>query len=136
MKQEIALTVDMVVLDNPNNNSKILLIKRKNEPYKDKWALPGGFLDEDELIEIGAKRELQEETGLQVDSVRQIGVFDKVDRDPRGRTISIAFLATAPKSQTALAADDAADAKWFSLNDLPALAFDHKEIIEKAMSLT
>lgn len=135
MKQEIALTVDTVVLDITNNNSKILLIKRKNEPYKDKWALPGGFLDDDELIAMGAKRELQEETGLQVDSVRQIGVFDKVDRDPRGRTISIAFLANAPKGQTAIAADDAADAKWFSLNDLPALAFDHKEIIEQAMRL-
>tara|TARA_R100001369_G_scaffold20091_1_gene36804 strand:+ start:309970 stop:310392 length:423 start_codon:yes stop_codon:yes gene_type:complete len=131
MKQEIAVTVDAVVLNNQNNKPKVLLIKRKNDPFENKWAIPGGFLEKDENLEYGAKRELEEETGLKINTLIQLKTYGEVDRDPRGRTISIAFIAIT-QQQEVKAADDALEAKWFDLKELPSLAFDHSEILEDA----
>tara|TARA_R100000935_G_C2786162_1_gene143846 strand:- start:508 stop:933 length:426 start_codon:yes stop_codon:yes gene_type:complete len=132
MKQEIAVTVDAVVLNSANNKPEILLIKRRNQPFKNKWALPGGFLEKDETLEYGAKRELEEETGLRINTLIQLKTYGAVDRDPRGRTISIAFIAVTNRHQEVKAADDALEAKWFDLQDLPGLAFDHSQILDDA----
>jgi 8-oxo-dGTP diphosphatase len=134
-KQNIAVTVDAVIFYRKADILKVLLIKRKNEPFRDQWALPGGFLEENETLAEGAKRELEEETGLKLEKLQQIGAFGTPGRDPRGRTISIAFLALIDAEAKVKASDDAVDSKWFSFNDLPDLAFDHREIISEANSL-
>ena len=134
-KQEIAITVDSVVLSNTNNSFKVLLIKRKKDPFKDQWALPGGFIEEGEDLEQAAMRELLEETGVKIESMEQIRAFGKPGRDPRGRMISIAFLSRIFSEETLKPGDDAKDAAWFDLNELPELAFDHEEIIAAARRL-
>ena len=134
-KQNIAVTVDAVIFDRKADILKVLLIKRKNEPFRDQWALPGGFLEENETLAEGAKRELEEETGLKLEKFQQIGAFGTPGRDPRGRTISIAFLALIDIEAKVKASDDAVDSNWFSFNDLPDLAFDHQKIISEANSL-
>ena len=130
-----ALTTDALILgyDNKNKELKILLIKRKNEPFKNQWAIPGGFVDMNETIEQCAKRELQEETGLSLNNLEQLTVASKIDRDPRGRTISTVFWAIIPIVYNLKANDDAADLQWFNCNNLPKLAFDHDEIIKIAL---
>ena len=132
MKQEIAVTVDAVIFKSQENETEVLLIKRKNDPFKNKWAIPGGFLEENEDLASGAKRELREETGLVVQDLYELKTYGSVDRDPRGRTISIAFIAITQHQQELKAADDAVEAKWFDLQELPSLAFDHSEILEDA----
>lgn len=127
---KIFVTVDIVLC----KSSKILLIKRLKDPFKDCWALPGGFVDENEDLEDAAKRELFEETTIKVDSLQQIGAFGKPFRDPRHHTISIAFYGEVDDDTIAIAADDAKEAYWFQLDDLPELAFDHQEIINKAIN--
>ncbi len=102
---------------------------------KDQWALPGGFLENDERLEDGAKRELEEETGLKVQHMEQVGIFSNPGRDPRGRIISIAFTTSLTHQATVKGSDDAKDANWFNINNLPNIAFDHKEIIEMAVKL-
>ncbi|HEY0091289.1 MAG TPA: NUDIX hydrolase [Flavobacterium sp.] len=129
---KIFVTVDAVVIKGAKSAPEILLIKRGNEPFKDHWALPGGFVDENEDLEKAALRELKEETGLVVSTVEQLKAFGKPFRDPRHHTVSVAFLAFADDDVKAEAADDASDAKWFPLNKLPQLAFDHQEIIDFA----
>jgi 8-oxo-dGTP diphosphatase len=124
-----AVSADVVVLDRRTEQPKILLIQRLHEPFAGQWALPGGFLEMDETLESAAIRELQEETGLIVSQVRQIGAFSAVHRDPRGRVITVAYWAELNDGQTALAADDAKSVHWFELDALPPLAFDHAEII-------
>ena len=109
----------------------MLLIERGREPYKGKWALPGGFIDMDESLETACLRELQEETGIVIDEVKQFKAYGAVGRDPRHRTISVVFYAFIGEEQSALAGDDAAKARWFSLNELPELAFDHGQILEE-----
>lgn len=131
-KQEISITVDAVVF-NTKNELRVLLVQRKKDPFKGKWALPGGFLEQEEGLEAGAKRELEEETGLQVHEMNQIKAFGEPGRDPRGRIISIAFLAVIKEEQEVKANDDASDAQWFSVKDLPDLAFDHYAIIKAAL---
>lgn len=128
-----ALAVDIVVV--ATKTQKLLLIQRKNEPFKGQWALPGGYVEIDETTENAAFRELKEETGVSIDSVKRVDVFDKVDRDPRERTISVAYLATVDDTLPVIAEDDADDVRWFDLHALPALAFDHHDIIAKARSL-
>ncbi len=123
----------MVVFQFRDDAQKILLIKRKHEPFKNHWALPGGFLDMDETLEQAADRELKEETGLIATSRRQIGAFSALDRDPRERVITIAFRMTVANDAVPVAADDASDARWFAINELPELAFDHWAIIESAL---
>lgn len=125
------LTADCVVI---NPHDEVLLIRRGNDPYRGCWALPGGFMEMDETIECCAVRELQEETGLVVaaDDVRLVGVFSRVDRDPRGRTVTAAYGVHLKESHDAVGADDAAEARWFPLSALPPLAFDHADIIAAA----
>lgn len=134
-KQNIAVTVDAVIFYRKVNSLNVLLIKRKNEPFLDQWALPGGFLEENEPMEEGAKRELEEETGLKLKKLQQVGAFGTPGRDPRGRTISIAFVGLIDAEPKLKANDDALEVKWFNLNDLPDLAFDHRGIISEANSL-
>ena len=134
-KHEIAITVDSVVLSNTNNKFKVLLIKRRNEPFKDQWALPGGFIEEGEDLEEAAKRELLEETGVKIKSMEQIRAFGKPGRDPRGRMISIAFLSRIFSEEVLSPGDDAKEAAWYDINNLPELAFDHEEIITAARRL-
>lgn len=129
-----AVTADCVVISK-ESEPKVLLIQRGNEPYKGCWAFPGGFMDMDETTEQCAIRELEEETGLKVSSLQQIGAYSKVDRDPRGRTVTVAYLARVDAPVTVIAQDDAAKAKWFPLSALPPLAFDHEEIMRDAVLL-
>ena len=127
-----AVTVDIIVTKNINNINHILLIERKNQPFKNMWALPGGFIDIDEEIEFAAYRELQEETSLSDIELIQYQTFGKIGRDPRGRTISIIYYGSLQnKNQTIEAGDDAKKAQWFPLDNLPELAFDHIEIIHQ-----
>ena len=131
---KIFVTVDAVIFKMAANDLKLLLVQRKNDPYKGNWALPGGFVDESEDLPVAALRELQEETGLVVNNLQQLGAFGKPGRDPRQHTISIAYTGFADENAQAIAADDAADAQWFSVKSLPELAFDHADIVALALS--
>ena len=126
-----AVTADCVVITK-EEQPKVLLIQRGADPYKGCWAFPGGFMNMDETTEQCAIRELEEETGLRVSDVHQIGAYSKVDRDPRGRTITVAYLAIIDKPVQVTGQDDAAKAEWFPLSALPELAFDHAEIMQDA----
>ncbi len=129
-----AVTVDALIFWLQPQDMQILLIKRKKDPFKGCWALPGGFMDMDETPETAVVRELEEETGLKLEYVVQIGAFGAVDRDPRHRTISIAYMSIINNEAVEVkAGDDAAEACWFSLHDMPLrLAFDHKEVVQQA----
>lgn len=129
-----AVTADVVAITK-ENDPKVLLIQRKFDPYKGCWAFPGGFMDMGETTEQCAIRELNEETGLVYSSMTQIGAYSKVDRDPRGRTLTVAYLAIVDKPLLVNAQDDAAKAEWFYINNLPPLAFDHDEIMVDAIKL-
>ena len=129
----IFVTVDAVVFRQQKITPEILLIKRKNEPFKDNWALPGGFVDEGEDLEDAAIRELEEETSVKISAAEQLRAFGKPGRDPRHHTVSIAFMAFVPENTEAVAADDAKEIGWFAIDDLPTLAFDHAEIIAFAL---
>jgi 8-oxo-dGTP diphosphatase len=132
-----AVTVDCVVfgLDLDQQDLKILLIERKGEPFAAMWALPGGFVGMDETLEQSARRELREETGLSRLYLEQLYTFGDPDRDPRGRVITVAYYALVKLTEHALqAASDALDVGWFSVSDLPALAFDHDKIITTALT--
>ena len=126
-----AVTADCVVITK-EAEPKVLLIQRGADPYKGCWAFPGGFMNMDETTEQCAIRELEEETGLKVSTVRQIGAYSKVDRDPRGRTITVAYLAIIEKPAQVTGQDDATKAEWFPLSALPELAFDHADIMADA----
>ena len=127
-----AFTADCVVITK-EAEPKVLLIERGADPYKGCWAFPGGFLNMDETTEQCAIRELKEETGLEVDKVKEIGAYSKVDRDPRGRTITVAYLAVIDSPCEVIGQDDAAKAQWFPLDALPKLAFDHDDIMSDAI---
>lgn len=129
-----AVTTDCVVFTK-EEEPKVLLIQRGNEPYKGCWAFPGGFMNMEETAEECAVRELKEETGLTVKQIQQIGAYSKVDRDPRGRTVSIAYLAIVDAPTAVSGMDDAAKAAWFPLSSLPDLAFDHQDIMADAIAL-
>lgn len=128
------LAVDIVVIAIVDKERYILLIKRKNNPFRDKWALPGGFVEENEDVLDAAYKELKEETGLkEVNKLYEVGFFSKVGRDPRGRVCSFAFLAMLNEFFPVKADSDAKQANWFKLNELPPLAFDHNQIIQQAI---
>ena len=126
------VTVDAVVFNLSTGKTQVLLINRGKEPYKGKWAVPGGFVDIDEELKDAAARELKEETGLTGVQLEQMRTFGKCGRDPRGRQISIAFIGIATGEQDKICpGDDAAKAKWFDIENLPKdLAFDHDEMIK------
>ena len=127
-----AVTADCVVMTN-EPLPKVLLIQRGADPFKGAWAFPGGFMNMDETTEDCAIRELEEETGLKVTAVDQIGAYSKVDRDPRGRTITVAYLAIIDSPEEVIGQDDAAKAQWFPITELPHLAFDHYDIMQDAV---
>jgi len=127
-----AVTVDVVIVTR-EAKQRVLLIRRKNEPFAGMWAIPGGFVEMDEALEDAARRELLEETGVKTGLLEQIGTFGDPERDPRGRTISVVYLAQVdPEQLKPRAADDAAEVGWHALDRLPPLAFDHKEILRLA----
>ena len=126
-----AVTADIIILRKNNDRHFVLLIERKHPPFEGMWALPGGFLNMDETLEEAALRELQEETGITGVELKQFHTFSKVNRDPRHRTITTVFIGYADDNISPQAGDDAANVKWFDLNELPPLAFDHWEVMEK-----
>ncbi|MHC4194053.1 MAG: NUDIX domain-containing protein [Planctomycetota bacterium] len=129
------VTVDAVVFGFFKNKVKLLLIKRKKEPFKGRWALPGGFVGIDEELEEAVARELVEEAGLADVELEQMHTFGTVGRDPRGRQITVVFMGIAQKGRTRIrAGDDAAEARWFDIEKLPEdLGFDHDEVAEFAL---
>lgn len=128
-----AVTTDVVIFTVRDKQLKLLLIMRKGEPFRGKWALPGGFVQLDEDLEAAARRELAEETGVSGVYLEQLYTFGAVDRDPRERVITVAYYALIASDQVVLqAATDAEAVGWFSMDDLPALAFDHQHIVNKA----
>ena len=129
-----ALTVDCVVFGLDEDELEVMLIRRGLEPFAGRWALPGGFVRLDETLDEAARRELEEETGLRKVYLEQLYTFGAVDRDPRERVVTVAYYALVKLSDHKIrAATDATDAAWFSLSDLPDLAFDHAHILEVAL---
>ena len=126
-----SVTTDCVIFGFDGAKLRVLLVQRGIEPYKGSWAFPGGFLKMNESAEEGALRELQEETGLEGAYIRQFHTFTEPQRDPRERVISIAYYALV-RMQEVKGGDDAADARWFALDEVPQLAFDHDRILRKA----
>jgi 8-oxo-dGTP diphosphatase len=127
-----AVTVDIILVTR-GPRPKVLLIRRKHHPFAGNWALPGGFVDMHETLEAAAHRELREETGLEVKKLEQLYTFGDPGRDPRGRTIAVAYLAVVDRTTLKpFAADDAAEVGWFNLRKPPPLAFDHREILAHA----
>jgi len=129
-----AVTADCIVITR-EAEPKVLLIQRGDEPFKGGWAFPGGFMNMDETTEQCAIRELEEETGLRLLKIQQIGAYSKVDRDPRGRTITVAYLAIVDEPIAVNGQDDAAKAQWFPLSALPELSFDHDDIMQDAIKI-
>ncbi len=133
-----ALTADSVVFAGPAASRRVLLIRRGRPPFEGMWALPGGFLDEYELPEAAARRELAEETGLEIGElpVRLVGVYGERGRDPRGWTVSAVFMADLGETLPEVTGgDDAERAEWHPVDDLPELAFDHARILGHALVL-
>lgn len=135
MYPRISITTDAVIFSLLAGRLAVLLIQRANEPYKNSWALPGGFLEAEESLEEGCRRELKEETGLEIGSLKQVGIYDQTDRDPRGRTITVAFTTKIDKPKIVVGADDAKEARWILIDELDNLAFDHLKIIEHALKV-
>lgn len=128
------LSVDCVIFGFADNKLNVALIQRKKEPFKNHWAIPGGFIEESETLEQGAQRELLEETNIKNVFLEQVHIFSKPNRDPRGRVISCAFYALVnPKAFNILAGQDASHVKWWPINKLPKLAFDHKLIFDTSL---
>ncbi|WP_347173851.1 NUDIX hydrolase [Polaribacter uvawellassae] len=133
-KQSIKLSVDAVVFGYEQGNISVLLIKRKYDPFKGQWAIPGGFVENDESLEDAVERELFEETGIKINYLEQLYTFGKPNRDPRGRVVSIAYFGLVrPNAFKLYASTDAEQAQWFNIKDLPKLSFDHKEILKTAI---
>ena len=133
-KQSIKLTVDSVVFGYKEGEISVLLIKRKYEPFKGKWAIPGGFVKNEESLEQAAERELHEETGVKINFLEQLYTFGKPSRDPRSRIVSVAYFGLLrPDGLKIFASTDAKDVKWFNIKEMPKLSFDHKEILGLAI---
>ena len=126
-----AVTSDCVIFGFDGKELKLLLIERKHDPCKGCWAFPGGFMNIDETVEDCAKRELKEETGLELTNIEQFHTFSDVNRDPRERIITVAFIGLVKPSEV-IGSDDAAKAQWFAIKDIPQLAFDHDHILRIA----
>lgn len=129
-----SVTADSVLFAQKDGQNYVLLIQRGNEPYKGCWAFPGGFLNMDETVAHCAERELEEETGIVLTGMQLVGIYSDVERDPRGRVVTAAYTAMTTMPE-AVASDDAAAAKWWPLNALPKLAFDHEVILADAKNV-
>lgn len=123
-----AVTTDAILISPAKT---VLLIERGREPYKGTWALPGGFIDMDEELDVACQRELEEETGIKLEGLKQFKAFGGVNRDPRHRTISVIFYCFTEAEIQPTAGDDAANARWFPIDDFPELAFDHRLILKE-----
>ena len=135
MQQSIQLSVDAVVFGYESGTISVLLIKRKYEPFKGKWAIAGGFVLENESLEEAVQRELKEETGIEIDYLEQLYTFGNPKRDPRSRVVSVAYFGLIkPSAFKIFASTDAEEVQWFKITELPALSFDHKEILELAIA--
>lgn len=129
-----SVTVDCIIFGLDDDSLKILLIERGGEPFKNYWALPGGFVEMNETLDAAAMRELEEETGIKDTFMEQLYTFGDVARDPRGRVISVAYFALVKLSNYKVtAASDAKRAEWFPINKMPKLAFDHDKIFQMAL---
>jgi 8-oxo-dGTP diphosphatase len=127
-----AVTVDVVIVS-LEKQPRVLLMRRKYDPFAGSWAIPGGFVEMDESLEAAARRELQEETGVKAPRLEQLHTFGDPGRDPRGRTISVVYVGRMSADRVKpRAADDAAEVGWHSLRRLPPLAFDHGQILARA----
>ncbi len=130
-----AFAADAIVFLCEAESTKVLLIERKHEPFAGSWAFPGGFVEIDEEIHDAAKRELEEETGLTNVELEEFKLVGTVGRDPRTRVISVFYIGfTTLENSKVAASDDASKAKWFSINELPPLAFDHSEVMQLALN--
>jgi 8-oxo-dGTP diphosphatase len=128
------VTADAAVFAFVDGRPRLLLIRRKHDPYQGRWALPGGFVEIDEDLPEAVARELAEETGLKDVSLEQLRTFGRPGRDPRGRTITVAYFGIAEKDWDRIqAADDAEHVQWFDIEELPPMAFDHDEIVQCAL---
>ena len=128
-----AVTTDAVVFALREGELRVCLVERRKPPFKGRWALPGGFLEMDERAEAGARRELREETGLAPAALEFLGAYDDPGRDPRGRTISLAFFGVVAPGAEPQGGDDAARAEWAPALTAPPLAFDHDVILADAL---
>ena len=129
-----ALTVDCVVFGLDEGELRVLLVKRGGEPFRGRWALPGGFVQVNETLDEAARRELREETGLEKLYLEQLYTFGDVDRDPRERVVSVAYYVLVKRAEhPAVGASDATEAAWYPVSKTPPLAFDHKKILAVAL---
>lgn len=136
IRQNIKIGADSAVFTRRDGRLMLLLVKRKNQPYQGNWCLPGGFVEDDETLSEAAHRELAEETGLKLppNTMRQFHTFDAIDRDPRFRSLTAAHTALLEEGEYLVAGgDDAADARWWLVDELPQLGFDHPLIVATAM---
>jgi 8-oxo-dGTP diphosphatase len=129
---KLLVTVDIVLFTIRERRLHVLLIRRLAKPFEHRYALPGGFVGEEESLDAAATRELREESGVEEVYLEQLYTFGDPRRDPRGRVVTVAYYALVPEQQTLHAATDASDAAWFPVASLPPLAFDHKKIVEYA----
>lgn len=135
MQQSIKLSVDAVVFGYESGTISVLLIKRKYEPFKGKWAIPGGFVLNNESLEHAVERELKEETGIKINYLEQLYTFGNPERDPRSRVVSVAYFGLIkPSAFKIFASTDAEEVQWFNINALPELSFDHDKILELAIT--
>ena len=136
MTQNIQVAVDAIVFGySKEEGVSILLIKRKYDPFKGSWAIPGGFVLDNESLEAAVARELEEETGVKINYLEQLYTFGNLSRDPRGRVVSVAYFGLVrPNAFKIVASTDAAEVEWFNIDELPILSFDHKEILEIAIN--
>src|SRR5512136_1308689 len=128
-----SVTVDVVIVTLRGEELQVLLVKRDVSPYKGRWAIPGGFVHLDESLGAAARRELREETGVTDVYLEQLYTFGDPGRDPRGRVISVAYIALVPAPLAVEAGSDAREARWWPMHDLPSLAFDHAHILRYAL---
>ena len=134
IKQNIKITADAVIFSISAQSKRVLLVKRMNEPYKGEWVFPGGFVEDGENLEEAALRELEEETSLPMASLIQLRAYGDPKRDPRGHTVTVAFIGQVNADAVKIkAASDAEAVEWFDLNNLPRLGFDHSKILKDAI---
>lgn len=133
-QQNIKVAADAMVFSKSSGELQMVLIRRKNDPFKGLWAIPGGFVEDDEELETAAIRELEEETGMKLAAMTQLHTFGKVGRDPRFRTVSVTFYAVVDATaHPVTGGDDAAEAHWVNIKDITELAFDHKQVLDFAL---